>query len=192
MIKYGYFYKSGMGDFMSKQDLDLSAYRNSEVLAPSFPTDTKLQILKKYLAAKEEKYKNIADTSGAITIATGLISPIIAIGNGIGAALDPTVGFDSPAIIATSALAATGIASCIISRIIFKKACAKEDDFKYLKECAEAGIQSNKTLEKAKVYLKEENQTPSTLKTIRDSNCPKPPQYINPEHFTASHEDLGL
>lgn len=176
---------------MSKNKLDLSAYRDSETLAPSFSTKTKLQILKDYLSAKEQKYKKLADNAGITSVITGVMSPLTL--TAIGTASLTTPGFNEyPPAIALGATAIAGIATSAITYVISKRARANEEDYKYLKECTNAGIQSNETLEKARVYLRAEDRTPNTLKTIEDIICPRPPQYINPDNFTISEEEKGL
>ncbi len=176
---------------MNKKDLDLSAYRDSETLAPSFPTKTKLQILKNYLSAKEQKYKKLADNAGITSVITGVMSPLTL--TAIGTASLTTPGFNEyPPAIALGATAIAGIATSVVTYVISKKARAKQSDYRYLKECTNAGIQSNETLEKARVYLRAEDRTPNTLKTIEDIICPRPPQYINPDNFTISEDEKGL
>lgn len=176
---------------MNKKDLDLSAYRDSETLAPSFPTKTKLQILKNYLSAKEQRYKNIADNTGVTSVLTGIMSPLTAVAIASASVSNP--GFlEYPPTVALGATAIAGAVTSVVTYVISKKARAKQSDYRYLKECTEAGIQSNKTLEKARVYLRAENRTPNTLKSIEDIICPKPAQYIDPNHFTTSYEDLGM
>ena len=176
---------------MSKNKLDLSVYRDSETLAPSFSTKTKLQILKDYLSAKEQKYKKLADNAGITSVITGVMSPLTL--TAIGTASLTTPGFNEyPPAIALGATAITGITTSAITYVISKRARAKQSDYRYLKECTNAGIQSNETLEKARVYLRAEDRTPNTLKTIEDIICPRPPQYINSDNFTISEEEKGL
>ena len=176
---------------MNKKDLDLSAYRDSETLAPSFPTKTKLQILKNYLAAKEQHYKNIADNTGVTSVLTGIMSPLT--GVAIASASFSNPGFlEYPPTMALGATAIAGAVTSVITYVISKRAREKQGDYRYLKECSEAGIKDNQTLEKARNYLNGDYKGQYPLKVIKDIICPRPAQYINPDHFTASEEELGL
>ena len=176
---------------MNKKDLDLSAYRDSETLAPSFPTKTKLQILKNYLSAKEQRYKNIADNTGVTSVLTGIMSPLTAVAIASASVSNP--GFlEYPPTVALGATAIAGAVTSVVTYVISKKARAKQSDYRYLKECTEAGIQSDKTLEKARTYLNGDYKGRYPLKDIKDIICPRPPQYINPDNFTISEEEKDL
>ena len=120
-----------------KQNFNLSERRKNEPITQRFTQTTKEQVLKNYFAAKEQTYKNMADTSACISIASGMLSTFITVGASMGSSLNPALTTDHPAIIATNILAGTGIAASIISGIVHNRACDKQDDFKYRKECVE-------------------------------------------------------
>lgn len=137
---------------MKTKDLDLSIYQDSE-LVPIHKTNTKLEILKRYLKTKEQKFKKAADISGVTAVITGVVSPLTSIATGIGLSTTPEL-VNSPSGIFLAAASATGIATSIASYIIHKRNRAKQADYKFLKECAEAGLEDNRTLEKARYTLK--------------------------------------
>lgn len=137
---------------MKTKDLDLSIYQDSE-LVPIYKTNTKLEILKRYLKTKEQKFKKAADTAGVTAVVSGFMSPLVATAMGLGFASSPEA-ITNPSIITAAAITATGVTTSIVSYLIHKRNRAKQADYKFLKECAEAGLEDNRTLEKARYTLK--------------------------------------
>ena len=176
---------------MKSKDLDLSIYKDSE-LVPVYKTETKLQILKKYLKDKEQKFKKAADTAGVTAVISGFITPLTATAIGLGFATNPEV-INTPSALALGVITATGVAANIISFVSFKKNRAKQSDFKQLREFIEAGISDHKKFEKVKETIKEEGtDNLSTLEKINNIITPNHKHYCNPDNLVAPKEELEM
>ena len=163
---------------MHTKDFDSSSYLDSE-LVPIYKTGTKLEILKKYLKTKEQKFKKTADNAGITSVITGFISPLTTIATGVGMASNSEL-ISNPSTICLGVVSATGIATSIVSYLIHKKYRAKQRDYKELKEFAEAGISSNIKLEKVQNLIKEEGTANlSTLEKIDTLVTQKQPHYCD-------------
>ena len=167
---------------MSKEDSLLSSYAN--ILSTQFTTSTKLKTLNSYIKAKEQKYSNISTNAKTTYAISSTLSTILASATSAGIVINPELVND-PTAIALGALSVAGLSAGIIAYIIHKKYGKKANNYKFLRECTEAGIQSNYTLDKAKIFLKDANhKNPNTLQTLID--------IIDSGHTSSSTEDIIL
>jgi hypothetical protein len=174
---------------MKSKELDLSKYRDSE-LVPVYKTSTKLEILKDYFKKKEQRAKDIAETAGVTAVVSGFMTPLTATAIGLGYATNPEA-FTTPSMITVAAITTLGVASSVVSYIVHKNQKAKRRDYKYLKECAQAGISSNNNFEIVKTIVQEDGSIDSaTLAQIDNGIKHKKHHYCTPDNIIVAEDEM--
>ncbi len=174
-----------MGEIMSKEDLDLSKYRNSELLSMS-DSSTKHNILVDYLREKKQRntYNSAIATSSSICLGIASLPSI----GGLCYSLDATNVASEKFLPLFAVLAGAAVTSSIVSGIIGHHFDKKSKDYRFLEDCALEGKKDHDTLDKARNVVRSNG----SYEDVQDIIMPKTHHYFTTNQLIIDDTDSTM
>ncbi len=170
---------------MSKKNLDLSRYIDSELLSMG-DNSKKHNILIDYLREKKQKnsYNSTVATSSSICLG---ITALPSIG-GLCYSLDPANTASEAFLPLFAILTGASLASTVISGIIGHHFDKKSKEYKFLEDCALEGKKDHDTIDKARSIIRNNG----SYEDIKETIMPKTHHYFTTEQLFVNDNTIEI
>lgn len=120
---------------MKQNKFNLLDYINQDYPVFLYKNETKIEIFKKYLNSKQQKYAKKADASKTTSHLSLFLSTVLGIGSGVVSNIIIPEMINHTTIATIIAASSAGLITSVVASHIKEKYSEKETEYKFLTEC---------------------------------------------------------